>query len=549
MNKSWLKVTYWFNSQKENHKIMNRKLFIFILFCLFSFSLGTLSYAQEKPKEEKTPEKAEKATVFRDEFKRDTPRGATKGFLDAAKQRDYKKAAKFLNLEHLPYYMDNETPSELARQLKVVFNQKLWIDINNISDRVEGSKDDNLPENQELIGVIRADHAAYDIILQKTLINNLPVWRISPKTVSNIPTMYEQFGHGVLGKFMPPILLEITIFKVTVGEWISLIVIVGLTFIVTIIITQLLIFILKRFKSKKILHFFNALLWPIRWLFVFIISRHLFEIFVYSVAVKTFMKSTTLIIIISAWFLFNLIDYLFDIWSANKRHKGKRDIIVFYSLFKKGLKLLILFIGITIWLDNLGFKVTTIIAGLGVGGIAVALAAQKTIEDILGAMTLLAARPVEVGDFVKFGDSIGTIEDISLRLTKVRTLDRTLVNIPNSKFVSLELENISKRDKIRFHPKIHLCYETTPDKLHCILKEISKLLSLHPKVLEDSRVRFTEFGTYSLECDILAYIDTTEYSEYLKIAEELNFSIMNIVKKAGAQLAIPSQNIYTQAKK
>jgi len=186
---------------------------------------------------------------------------------------------------------------------------------------------------------------------------------------------------------------------------------------------------------------------------------------------------------------------------------------------------------------------------LGVGGIAVALAAQKTIEDILGAMTLLGARPVEIGDFVKFGDKVGTIEDISLRLTKVRTLDRTLVNVPNSIFAALELENLTERDKIRFHPKIHLCYETTSDQLRCILVEIRKILSSHPKVLEDPvRVRFVKFGTYSLECDILAYVDTKVYGEYLETTEELNFSIMYAIEKAGAQLAIPAQNIYTQSR-
>jgi len=101
-------------------------------------------------------------------------------------------------------------------------------------------------------------------------------------------------------------------------------------------------------------------------------------------------------------------------------------------------------------------------------------------------MTLLGARPVEIGDFVKFGDKIGTIEDISLRLTKIRTLDRTVVNVPNSIFATLQLENYTKRDNIRFHPTIHLCYETTSDQLQCVLEDIRKILSSRPKILKDS---------------------------------------------------------------
>lgn len=529
---------------------MNRKLYIFILLMLISISGVVPLFAEESSKEEKSVEEVKKTVIFRDDLKRDTPRGTTKGFVEAAKKRDYKKAANFLDLEYLPPGLINESPSELARQLKVVFNQKLWIDMNNINNSVDGSEDDNLTANQELIGVIRGDDVTYDIMLQRVSENNLHIWKISAKTVQNIPIMYEQFGHGVLGKFMPPILLEITILNFTAGEWISLIVIILATLIVAIILTKLIVFILRLFKSKSILHFFNALLWPIRWLFILVTVRYLFSMVVYSVTVKNMMQSSTLTIIISTWFLFNLINYFFAIWQIKQKERGNNDVIVLYGLFQKALKLLILFVSITLWLDNLGFKVTTIITGLGIGGIAVALASQKTIEDILGAMTLLGARPVEIGDFIKFGDTLGTVEDITLRLTRVRTLDRTLVSIPNSKFVSLELENITKRDKIRFHPKIHLCYETTPEQLQDILEKIRYLLSLHEKVLKDGmRVRFTNFGTYSLECNIVAYIDTKDYAEYLEIAEELNFKIMDIVKKAGAQLAIPSQNIYTQVKK
>ena len=513
---------------------MNKKIIIFSVLLLINLSCGTFSYAQEKAKPLR---EEQKVIVFRDALERDTPRGTARGFLKAVRNRDYKQAAEFLNLDDLPNR--TETPTELARKLKIILHQKLWFDIEKINNTSAGSKNDNLPQNQELLGVIRTDHATYNIILQRVLKNNLQVWQISSQTVRKIPDIYEKLDHGVLIKIMPPILLEITVFKITAAEWISLVVILVITFLVVIILSKLFIFILKIFKSKKILHFFNVLLWPIRWLFIVTTTRYIMGVIAYSVNLNLLMKSNTIPIIISAWFLFNLIDYLFERWSINQKNKGKHDIVVFYNLLKKGLKLLILFIGITVWLDNLGFKVTTIIAGLGVGGIAVALAAQKTIEDILGAMTLLGARPIEVGDFVKFEDKLGTIEDISLRLTKIRTLDRTLINIPNSKFASLDLENLSKRDKIRFHPKIHLSYDTTSDQLRCILDEIKKTLSSNKKVLKEPlRVRFKEFGTYSLECDIFAYIDTKDYSEYLKIAEELHFSIMDIIEKAGTRLAI-----------
>ena len=526
--------------------IVNRKLFAFVLFLLLNLLWGNFAYAEDKIKEEKKRNEEKKVLVFRDKFERDTPQGSIKGLMDAAKSRDYEKAAEFLDLKYIPH---NQNSSELARQLKVVIDQKLWIDIDNVNNTLEGDFDDGLPKDVELLGVIHSDKSAYNIILKRSLVDDIPIWKISAKTVCDIPKMYDLFGYGMLGKVLPPILLEITIFKITAGEWISLFVILIFSLIVSIILTKLIKFILKKFKSERTLLFFNALLWPIRWLLVLIIGKSLFKIVVYSAEAKAIMKVTTVSIIIFVWFFFNLIDYFFDLWSNNKKNKGKRDVIVLYSLFKKGVKLLILFVGATIWLDNLGFSVTTIIAGLGVGGIAIALAAQKSIEDLLGAMTLLSSRPVEIGDFVKFGDKKGTIEDISLRLTKVRTPDRTLVNIPNSIFASLQLENYTSRDKIRFHPTIHLCYETTSDQLRCLLTEIREIISSHPKILKEPLwVRFVKFGTYSLECDIVAYADTKIYSEFLGIAEELNFSIMNAIEAAGAHLAIPAQNIYMQSR-
>ena len=155
---------------------------------------------------------------------------------------------------------------------------------------------------------------------------------------------------------------------------------------------------------------------------------------------------------------------------------------------------------------------------------------------------------MRVGDFCKFGETLGTVEEIGLRSTRVRTLDRTVVSVPNGEFINLHLNNFSKREKIWCHPKISLRYETTPDQIRYILAEVKKLLISHPKVLPDpARVRFTNFGAYSLDLDIFAYIGVTDYSDYLEIAEELNSKIMDIVAQVGSSFAIPSQTTYLES--
>jgi MscS family membrane protein len=193
----------------------------------------------------------------------------------------------------------------------------------------------------------------------------------------------------------------------------------------------------------------------------------------------------------------------------------------------------------------LGLPVLPLLAGLGVGGLALALAAQPTIENFIAGLTLFADRPVRVGEFCRFGDTIGTVEEIGMRSTRIRTLDHTIVSVSNSDFAKARLENYSSRGKIWFHPRIKLRYETTPDQVRYILVEIRKLLYAHPKVHQDpARIRFVQFGECSLDLDVFTYIDTTDYGEFLEIAEDINLRIMDIVKAAGTELAIPAQIEY-----
>jgi MscS family membrane protein len=186
-----------------------------------------------------------------------------------------------------------------------------------------------------------------------------------------------------------------------------------------------------------------------------------------------------------------------------------------------------------------------LLAGLGVGGLALALAAQPTLENLIAALTLHADRPVRVGDFCRFGDTLGIVEGIGMRSTRIRTLDHTLLSVPNAEISKGPVDNYSARRKIWYHPRIRLRYETTPDQVRHLLVEIRKLLYAHPRVLADpARIRFVGFGEYSLDLDVFAYVDTKDYGEYLEIAEDLNLRIMDVIKAAGTELAIPARLEY-----
>ncbi len=182
-----------------------------------------------------------------------------------------------------------------------------------------------------------------------------------------------------------------------------------------------------------------------------------------------------------------------------------------------------------------------VFAGLGLGGLAVALAARSTIENFIGGLTLLADKPIQVGDFCRFGDQIGTVEGIGLRSVKIRSLDRTVITIPNGDFVNLYIENYARRDSILLRTTLQLRYETTPDQLRWVLANLRKLMIQHPRVLaEPSRARLIGFGAHSLDIEVFAYVETSDWNEYLSIQEDLYLRMIDVVEHAGTGFAFPS---------
>lgn len=186
-----------------------------------------------------------------------------------------------------------------------------------------------------------------------------------------------------------------------------------------------------------------------------------------------------------------------------------------------------------------------VLAGLGIGGLAIALAARPTLENVISGLTLYADRPVAVGDFCRFGNQLGTVERIGLRSTRIRTLDRSVVSVPNSVLANLQIDNLSAREQIWFRQVLNLRYETTPDQLRALLEDLRTLLSSDERVSTDPlRVRFVGFGEHSLDVEIFCYLETRDFARSLAIREELNLKIIEIVEGAGAQFAFPSQVHY-----
>jgi MscS family membrane protein len=186
-----------------------------------------------------------------------------------------------------------------------------------------------------------------------------------------------------------------------------------------------------------------------------------------------------------------------------------------------------------------------VLAGLGIGGIAIAFAAQKTLENLFGGISVLADEVIRVGDYCRFGDRTGTVEDISLRSTRVRTDARTELSIPNGALATMNIENFARRDKILFNPVLSIRCETTADQLRYLLAEIRRMLYEHPKVGSDSaNIRFANFDSGALRVEITSFVLTRDANEFAAVREDLLFRIMDIVEKSGSGFAFPSQTLY-----
>ena len=208
-------------------------------------------------------------------------------------------------------------------------------------------------------------------------------------------------------------------------------------------------------------------------------------------------------------------------------------------------KVTVLVFGVLIALSQLGVSITSLVAGLGIGGLVIALAAQKTVENLFGTVSIGVDQPMREGDFVKIGDTLGTVEQIGLRSTRIRTLDRTIVTIPNGELSNQRVESFAQRDRIRLACTIGLVYETTAAQLREVISAFEAILRGHPKIWPDSiTVRFSSFGDSALDVDVMAWFQTSDWNEFQAIRQDVLIAFMEAVERAGSAMAFPTRTIH-----
>jgi MscS family membrane protein len=481
----------------------------------------------------------------KDPLGRDTPRKTLLGFLSVARKGNAAVAALYLNTP-----LRGEASEALALQLAIVLDRRLPARLNEISDKPEGSLSNPLKPDEDVIGTIRTTNGDLDIVVERLdRGSNGRVWLFSRKMLASIPDVFLEVNSPAIDRFLPEFMVTTRLANIPIFEWLALFVGMPLLYLLTGVLNRVLSLgagALRHYTARTAdLRNRQIVPPPVRLLLLALTIRWLVSKVALPLLARQFWSTTALVIAIVAgiWLLI-----LLNSWGEHylvrrvRRSSGSVSVLRLVGRLIDGL---LMFAGLLITLHHFDVNVTAALAGLGVGGIAIALAAQKTLENIIAGVSLIADQALHVGDFVNLGDIQGAVEEVGLRSTRIRTLDRTIASLPNGQIANMRLETVSARDKFWFHPLVGLSYETTPAQLRFVASAIRNLLMEQGSVDSASiRVRFIRFGASSLDVDVFAYVCAGDGNEFLEIQEALLLEIMAIVHKAGTRIALPSQILY-----
>ncbi|MEO8601698.1 MAG: mechanosensitive ion channel domain-containing protein [bacterium] len=484
------------------------------------------------------------------DFDRSTPRQTIEGFLAASDRGDDRQAAAYL----ATWGSSGRQREAAARQLRTTLDRQVWIDPQTFSADSVGNLNDGLAADRESIGWIDTTDGPRQLLLQRVQRDGAKRWLFASDSIAAAVKVYDDLGYGRWTELLPAPLLQYQLLHVQLWQWIALLLVVVIAYPVAWLVVRVARWILapltRRTRTAIDDNMLVAAAGPARLLIgVALFSAARLPLGLTAAADTVLGRVEYFLVVVAVtWLALRTLDVLAEVLRGVLVRRGQGEVMNLVPPGRRTAQLCLIVLASIAMLDGLGFNITALLAGLGVGGLAIALAAQKSIENLLGGISLFADRPVRVGDFCRFGGTVGTIEDIGLRSTRVRTLERCVVSVPNAEFANLQLENFSLRDKFWYHPTIGLRYETTPDQLRYILVEVRRMLYAHEKVdPSPARIRFTGFGASSLDLEVFAYVLAANYDEYLEVAEDLNLRIMDLINAAGSSFAFPSRTLYVES--
>jgi MscS family membrane protein len=502
--------------------------------------------ARPTPAEPKEAEPKEPEPEPEPEAAPDSPLASMRTFLELCRAGDYEGAAGFLEL---PRGTENQR-AELARRLEAVLDRRLPLELAALSPASTGARDDDLPRNVDEIGVITLDDGTAEPVTLVKRFRPEPRWVFSKATVARIDTWYAQLENYWLLANLPPVLLTPGPRGVPWWQWIALPLLACVAGVAGWLLARVGRWVISRFirtLDRPLLAQITrpfAVIWALAIIYVtlpFLGVHSRIEAFIDGA-----MRTAFLVVVF--WVLTSLLDLSCSVIMRSSWAHTHPSASALVPLGRRITKVALVAILVVAVFADLGYPVASMLAGLGIGGLVVALAAQKTVENLFGAFAIGADQPFHEGDYVRVEGVEGTVEAIGLRSTRFRTLDRTLVTVPNGKLADMRIESFSARDRMRLACMIGLVYGTTPEQLRAVLEGCESVLRAHPKIwAETVIVRLKALGSSSLDIEVMAWFLTTDVNEYGRIQQEMLIGFMEAVRAAGTALAFPTQTVHLES--
>lgn len=446
-----------------------------------------------------------------------------------------------------PDYIEGKKAQELAIQLKQVLDGRgIYIDL------------DEIPKTADYKDTVVNKHRFYltkkypDLYLEKVGKR----WYYSSKTIRNIPKWHSEvypFGTAKLLNLLPS-LGTTEILGLYVWQLIGILFQIVMSFLLhklfTFLIEKVIIQVLLRLGYEKLA---NEVVVPVAKPVSFLVIFPLLMLLVPVLQLPITMSEYVILALRAIWPVFAIVFFyrLVDIVSiylsklADKTESTLDDQLV--PLLRKVLKTFVVIVGGLFILDNLEFDITGLIAGLSIGGLAFALAAQDTIKNFFGSLMIFVDRPFQVGDWITSGDVDGTVEEVGFRSTRIRTFRNSLMYIPNGVITNQMIDNHGLRVYRRFMTNIALTYDTPPDLIEVFVEGLKEIVKNHPHTRKDYyEVHFNDMADSSLNVLFYIFFQVPTWSEELRARHEILLQIVRLAEALGVNFAFPTQTLHVE---
>ncbi len=477
-----------------------------------------------------------------------SPRASVEEFLRLANAKDWGGAAEYLAVAS----GSREEAPTLARRLKAVLDQRLALDVRALSPLAIGDTTDGDPTGDR-IGMLAGVNGREDHLrLVREPRAAPPRWIFSTATVGQIDFWYENLGAPWVRDRVPPALMREGPWHIFYWQWIGFGLAIPLLMALSWLVGGTLRGILTRLASRTVSEWDDLLVLHLRGPFRLLVgglaATPLIRLLELNTRAAEFVDATTrgLVLLALFWGVMRVIKLAQErvasaVWATGDSQQARTLVPLLGNILRVTLAI----IAILVTLAQFGYPVGTLLAGLGIGGIAVALAGQKTVEHLFGSVSLAADKAFRVGDWVRAGTTEGTVERIGLRSTSFRTNDRTVVRIPNGRLADERIETFGERDRMFLRTDLHVPYGTSATVIDAICREIEARLRSHERIWPDAvRVHVVSLTDSAIRVRIFAWFETQDWGEFLDIRHRLLLDFMAIVETHGSSIALPSRTIY-----